>query len=214
AQIQECALRVRDFRRKSILIDGERRFVLGPSTNVFFKSSNQVRLLSGQLWIFANRDQVLVETPMGEVATSGDVWVSGTPEAVYVLNLGGDVRVRALGVQEEIAVPGGMKNRLSGVKDGHASIGIPQMATPAEVLSSLGPLFWGTRNQFRTWIQEHSDIWDGLEDQVASLHLSLAEREIASENRRLEKERALARLRAEERQKLRRMFFQKTFGVE
>lgn len=211
AQIQECAVRVRELRKKSILVDGERRFVLGPSTNLYFKSSNQLRFLSGQIWILPNEDRIRIETPMGTISITGEALVTGTSSAVHILNLGGEVRLRGLGVHEDIVVPQGMKNRLSGVKAGRANIGIPQMATPAEVLSALGPIFWGSRNQFREWVQEHSEIWDGLQEQVALLHSSLAEREIASQNERVEKERALSRLRAQERLELRKMFFQKTF---
>jgi hypothetical protein len=213
-KIQECAVRIRDQRKKSILIDEVRRFVLGPSTNVFFRNDSHVRLLAGQIWIFGEDDTIEIETPMGVIFIKGEAWVKGDTEEVQVLNLGGKVRLRALGAAEEISVPRGMKNQMSGVQNGHAKVGIPQMGGATEVLSSIGPLFWGSRNQFRGWIEEHAEIWSGLEDSVASLHLNLAEREIASENERAERERAVARARAEERRKLRKMFFNKTFGVE
>ena len=212
--LEECAVRIRAGRRWSVRDGEKRKLMLGPSANVFFKSPQRLRLFSGSLWILPTDQTAHIETVMGDIAVQGEAWISGGADEVQVINLGGHVTMFATAAREKIAVPEGMKNRLSGVSGGQARIGIPQMAMPSEIMTSLSPIFWGTRNQFREWVGEHKEIWAGLEETVAGLHVELAEREVASQNAVIERERAMARARAEERKQLRKMFFQKTFGVE
>ncbi|MDG0816532.1 hypothetical protein [Bdellovibrio svalbardensis] len=174
-------------------------------------SAGQWRLLKGILWVEKSTG-VEFETPYANVkASQGQYWLIEKGSQVVIRNIDADLQV-VLRDGKKLEVPAGFEFWVSGINSkGQSEYGMIRPIDMKEHLPLWNALYSGSKDNFVKEVQKLKENWGDLTEKSAFIYQAATERKLASvaESKRQEEEKS--RQQAAERQKLKSIYFQRTF---
>lgn len=209
---ESCAVGTRAWE-KGTLSFGDSTVVLDRSTAILLLGANEIRLVSGQIWL-KSKSVFEVRTEFGSMKVEpGEYWFDRDRERVRVGVIQGTARLYPRGAQDVLEVTPGLENWLGKVDaSGEAQRGIPVVIQFKPHLQRWARLYAGTLKDFEKDVRDFHEVWLAASEYASEIHKALFERKVASLRAEHEKLEA-ARRRTEARtRELLRMFREKVFG--
>ncbi len=174
-------------------------------------SASQWRLLKGTLWVEKSAG-VDIETPYATVsAPQGQYWLIERGSQIVVRNIDADLHV-VLRDGKKLEVPAGFEFWISGINSkAQSEYGMIRPIDMKEHLPLWNALYSGTKENFVKEVKHLKENWGDLAEKSAFIYQAATERKLASiaESQRQAEEKS--RQQAAERQKLKSIYFQRTF---
>jgi hypothetical protein len=208
-----CAIQMSD-KQSWTWIWPQGRAEFKPGTVAVLMGEGDVKVIHGELVLYSVSGAAWLRTLFGDVAVSEGTVLLRRQDAdsFEISTLQGEAQLFPKGGKENLAVPAGYRNWLSGVgNSGEGESGIPQAANKDRVLKVWAKGFSGEKLEFFELARDFHTQWMKAVERAGPMHRELVERSIAS----LEAERQVAaRLAAQkekERRELRALFRRKNY---
>lgn len=209
---ESCAVGTRAWEKGTLSL-GDSTVVLDRSTAILRLAPNEIRLVSGQIWLKA-KSAFEVRTEFGSMKVEpGEYWFDRDREKVRVGVIQGLARLYPRGAKEVLEVTPGLENWLGKVgESGEAQRGIPVAIQFKSHLERWARLYTGSRKDFEEDARAFHEVWLSASEYASEVHKTLFESKVASlraEHERMEAARRRSEARTRE---LIRMFREKVFG--
>ncbi len=207
-----CAVGTREHEKASLEI-GDAKIVLDRSTAVVRLHEDEIRLVTGQIWVKA-KSAFSVRTEFGLIKVEpGEYWFDRDRDKVRVAVVRGLARLHPRGAADELEVTAGLENWLGRVDgSGEARRGIPVAIDFKAHLERWARLYPGSVKDFQEEAQVFRKVWLSASQLASEIHQALFERKVASLRAAHEKEEEARRRYEARTRELLRMFREKVLG--
>lgn len=206
-----CSVRTSS-REKFKLQLGQVEVVLDAATTVLIRSQDEVSLISGTIWVKAEKGFV-VRSEFGQVKTAGgEFWVSrARGEGLWATAIKEDLQLAPRGLIQEIVLQEAEENWLGRVsKDGVAQTGTPRVLDFPEHINRWARLYPGPKDTFEQEVRTFKYTWKKVSEENAKLHQDLSNRRIATIDSEKRRQDEIRRAQEAENKYLRDLFRRKT----
>jgi hypothetical protein len=175
-----CAVRTASNEKLELKL-GTSSVALDQSTVILRVSSNELRLVSGTIWIRAS-EPVTVATEFGTFSSEkGEFWVWRNAERVHAASVESIVQMKPRGSKETLEIGAGLENWFSRIgPDGQARTGIPMAIELKSHLLRWAKLYSGSKANFEKEAQLFYEKWELAAEEAAAIHKELFDRKVAS----------------------------------
>lgn len=194
------------------LVVGSAQIILGDDTILTRLDRDHYDLVKGEIWV-TSEDEMTIGSEYGEILIHrGEALISRTPKRITAKSVKGSVQLFPRG-GEILHLERGFENSLMPVSTGAvAQSGVPQLIDLKSFFRKLAALHVGEKRTFLTFAESWLQDWPEIVEKASVFHQDLVKRAVAMEEERARLVLARKRAAEAERQKIRRMFRDKTFN--
>ncbi len=199
-------------KRETIQVSEGTRLILDRGA-IVERREDVLHVVQGLVYLDAN-DAVTLQTPFNLMTceSSCRALIERKRGEVEIKNLHGRVLIRRTGEDRTLALPAGMRLKISRVNSkGVAELEFPQSLPWADTVRTWARLFPGDVKEFRSTLIEFRKDWLEAVEAATLLHQDYAGRALASFEAERKKARERREARLKEEAELRRLFRQKNY---
>lgn len=177
-----CAVENSDERGFELKL-GETIVTLDRDASVIRKTSNEVRLVRGTIWVRSASTDFRVTSEFGVVRSlsEGQFWVTKTATDLTALATSTDVELLPRGSHETLLVSQGLQNTLGQIGfNGKAATGLPMTIPFKDLCLRWGRLYKGPKAEFEAAIARFRQTWEEAAEAAAEINKAVFDRKVAS----------------------------------
>lgn len=184
---------------------------VGKDSTVSRLSGRNWQLMKGTLWVESGKE-LKVSTLYGDFeAPLGSYWLIEQDHQVVVRNIDADLNV-TLRDGKKISVPEGFEVWIGGINsEGKSDYGMIRPIDMKEHIPLWASLFKGNKEAFVKQVQDLKENWGDLVAKSSEIYQDTVDRKLASIAERDKKEQEAKARAAAERERIRRLFYERTF---
>lgn len=177
-----CAIKTRENQSFELELDSKTSVVLDHSSSIIRISSNEIRIVSGSVWIKA-QEKFQVKSEFGDVVSStpGEFWVTRTKDRVTAKATEATVELLPRGTSDRLTTDSGLQNYIGSIGlDGKAETGIPLAITFKDHLVQWARVYRGPKNEFEAKLAAFHARWKAATLESADINKALYTRMVSS----------------------------------
>ena len=189
----------------------ENQYLLGQDSSLQFQSQDVVQLLKGKVYLNFQKNSELRLNPNISVKFSGEVFLEKTSDAMMKMkNLNAQIEFESRHVFASEALPTGFENWYGPLaENGQILRGVMRPIDKESFISAWMPMVSLPVTETRRKMKQYLDLWSGAVEQSAQLYQEVAQRRLASDKEKIDREEQKQRKKDEEKDQLRRLYREK-----
>lgn len=177
-----CAIKTREGQSFELELDSKTSIVLDHSSALIRISNNEIRLVSGSVWVKA-QETFKVKTEFGDLVSStpGEFWVTRTKERVTAKATEATVQLLPRGSQDRLILDSGLQNYIGSIGlDGKAETGVPLAIPFKDHVIQWARVYRGPKKDFEEKLEAFHGRWKQATVESAEINKALYTRMVSS----------------------------------
>lgn len=207
-----CSFLTADHARFSYFLSGKAKIVSLEETSLSIISEDQIKLMSGAIFIDAHRE-LLIKTNYGFAKIpKGQAWVYADRDRFYFEAVNRKIKVYGRGFDRPFTLDPGQVVWLGPVDQTFkADSALPTPIDLSDFTKRMAKINDLSKEEFALYIQEFAKTWKITSQKTVAIHKHLLQRQIASDQDLSKKRKRQRALQMREDRRLRKLFYQKNF---